>query len=202
MQNIYITEHSNDVHQLMVSVSRHYFITSNGKYKQQKKKFEAQIDKPDSFTKRHAVNYMIRDHFSGLYYAELTDTNNIFSVSEFLYRAWSKKQGNSLYGAPLSISVPKTVRTVWPKLVPFLEEMEIIVIDVTSGFHGGIRDIRTWEEYLRSGPYKTGFPPDFTEVVENSPRAYEWYQREKFNTWQEDLGDEVYYPSSKEDFVL
>jgi len=156
MYQSYETDHSNHVHQLVVAVSRHLYITSDGKLKHQKKALEAKLDRPDSHTKRHVVHYLIRDHFSGLFYAEVTDTENSFSVFDFLYRAWSKKEYHPLYGVPYALTVPKNVRAVWPSLVPFLEEITIEPIDVTSGFQGGVRDIRTWEDDLRCGLYKSG----------------------------------------------
>lgn len=204
----YKTEYSNQVHQLIVSVSKHFYVTSNGKYKQQKKAFEVKLDKPETFTKKHVVHYLIRDHFSGLFYAEVTETENILPVSEFLYRAWSRKKYHPLYGVPWGVTVPKTVKSKWPKLSPFLDETGIIPLDVTSGFQGGVRDIRTWEEYLRCDLYESGHPPEYSEVLKRSADTCKMLNisttrgKSKEVVWKEGLTSEVYLPSSPEAFVL
>jgi hypothetical protein len=206
MYQRYKTDGSNHVHQLIISVSRHLFVTADGKFKHQKKAFDARLDKPESFTKRHVVHYLIRDHFSGLFYAELTDTSNIFSVFNFLYRAWSKKEWHPLYGVPFGLSVPKNVRSVWPQLIDFLEKIGVDSIDVTSGFQGGVRDLRTWEEELRCGLYESGYPPDYEEVLRLAPSSCmlfnvsDYRGPSKATRWHENLVDEVYVPASKEAF--
>lgn len=163
----YQSDYSNQVHQLMVSVSRHFFITRAGKYQYQKKPFNVELATRSA--KRHAVHYLIRDHFSGLFYAELGDSECLTSIEEFLYRAWSKKLDHPFHGFPEAVSVPQTVRTAWPSVAASLAELGIPVIKVTSGFQGGIRDIRTWEEHLRCGLYESGFPPDYAEVKAKAP---------------------------------
>lgn len=203
MYQRYKTDCSNHVHQLIVTVSRHYFVTANGKFKHQKKAFDAQIDKPESFTKRHVVHYLIRDHFSGLFYAELTDTENIFPVFEFLYRAWSKKEFHPLCGIPFGISVPKNVQILWPRLTGLLEELGVRSIDVTSGFQGGVRDLLTWENQLKGGLYESGYPPDYEEVIKQAPHNCAWANMSdyrgisKATKWRENLPETIYLPSSK-----
>lgn len=204
----YKTDHPNHVHQLVVSVSRHLYVTSNGKFKYQKKAFEAKLDRPDSYTKKHIVHYLIRDHFSGLFYVEITDTKNIFSVFEFLYRAWSRKDHHPLCGIPYALTVPKNVKALWSNITPFLEEITIQSVDVTSGFQGGIRDIRTWEEDLRCGLYKSGYPPDYSEVSEYAPYAcaqlntFNCRGKSKAEVWQENLPEDIYLPVSQEAFQI
>jgi hypothetical protein len=207
MYQRYETNFANEVHQLVVSVSRHFYVTSAGKFLRQRKPFEARLGNPETFTKRHIVHYLIRDHFSGLFYTEVTDTANIFSVFEFLYRAWSKKDSHPLYGLPYGLTVPKNVRAVWPTLIPGLEEANIRPIDVTSGFQGGIRDLRTWEEELRCGFYRSGYPPDYEEVLQQAPRACASFNLSEFRgtpkvkLWREHLPEDVCVPSSKEAFM-
>lgn len=206
MYQRYRTDESNHVHQLVVSISRHFYVTSTGKFKYQKKDIKAKLGQPESYSRRHIVYYLIRDHFSGLFYVEVTDTDNMLSVFEFLYRAWSKKEHNPLYGAPSALTVPKNVRTVWPELVPFLEEIGIQPGDVTSGFQGGVRDIRTWEEELRCGLYKSGHPPNYSEVLESAPYACARFNissyrgKSKAEIWEENLPKDIYLPTSQEVF--
>lgn len=200
----YETSQSNEVHQLMVAVSRHFYVTAAGKFQRQKKAFEIRLDKSESFTKRHIVHYLLRDHFSGLFYAELSDTTNIFPVHEFLYRAWSKKGTHPLYGIPFSLTVPSTVRALWPDLVSKLNGITIEPVDVTSGFQGGVRDLRTWEDLLHCGLYESGYPPDYEEVLRHAPdtcasfntSAYRGEPKAKI--WSENLPEEMYVPASTE----
>jgi hypothetical protein len=200
----YHTNQSNDVHQLVVAVSRHSYVTVQGKFQRQKRAFEVRLDKPESFTKRHIVHYLLRDHFSGVFYAELVDTTSIFPVHEFLYRAWSRKDVHPLYGIPFGLAVPATVRAVWPHLVARLKDATIETIDVTSGFQGGIRDLRTWEDELHFGVYQSGYPPNYEEVLRRAPEACanfnlsEYRGRPKARTWTDNLPEQTYVPSSKE----
>lgn len=203
----YKTDESNEVHQLVVAVSRHCYVTAGGKFQRQKKVFEVRLDKPESFTKRHIVHYLLRDHFSGLFYAEITDTTNMFAVSEFLYRAWSKKEAHPLYGIPFGLTVPSTVRALWPDLVARLNEATIQPIDVTSGFQGGIRDLRTWENELHWFSYESGYPPDYDEVRRRAPEICADYNGSEYRSglkakrWNENLPEEMYVPASK-DFLV
>jgi hypothetical protein len=200
----YKTNQSNEVHQLVVAVSRHSYVTAAGKVQRQKKAFEVRLDKPETFTKVHLVHYLLRDHFSGLFYAELADSENIFPVHEFLYRAWSKKESHPLYGIPLGLTVPGTVRALWPDLISLLKEATIETIDVTSGFQGGIRDLRTWENELHFGLYESGSPPDYEEVLRSAPEACanlnisECRGNPKAKLWRENLPETIYVPCSKE----
>ena len=198
----YKTNQSNEVHQLVVCVSRHSYVTAGGKFQRQKKAFEVRLDKPESFTKRHIVHYLLRDHFSGLFYVELSDTKNIFPVHEFLYRAWSKKETHPLYGIPFGLTIPGTVRALWPDLVPRLKETTIEPIDVTSGFQGGVRDLRTWEDELHFGLYESGYPPDYEEVLRRAPEACahfnlsEYRAGPKARLWNDNLPKETSVPGT------
>ena len=206
MYKKYKTEYSNHVHQLVVSVSRHFYITDNGKFRHQKKVLEARLDRPESHTKRHVVHYLIRDHFSGLFYAELTDTHNLFSIFEFLYRAWSKKEYHPFCGLPHAVTVPKNIRAVWPSLLAFLERESIQLTDVTSGFQGGVRDIRTWEQELRTDLYTSGYPPDYSEVLEHAQSTCarfnlsDYRGQSKATVWRKNLPNEIRLPGPKETF--
>lgn len=203
----YKTNQSNEVHQLVVAVSRHSYVTAAGKFRRQKKPIEVRLDKRETFTKRHVVHYLIRDHFSGLFYAELTDSENIFPVHEFLFRAWSKKESHPLYGIPFGLTVPGTVRTLWPDFVSQLKAAAIQAIDVTSGFQGGIRDLRTWEDELHFGLYESGYPPDYQEILRRAPEACASFNLSEYRggpkaaVWRKNLPEKTYVPVSR-DFLI
>jgi hypothetical protein len=94
------------------------------------------------------IHYVIRDHFSGLFYAELGLSNNIIPVQRFLYGAWAEEKDYSFYGIPESLTIPSTVTAVFPELARQVTGLGIQPIKVTSGFQGGVRDINTIERYL------------------------------------------------------
>ena len=201
----YVSDYSNQLHQLIVTVSRHYYVTKEGKYKRQQKPFNVQLDTIPS-NRKHVIHFLIRDHFSGLFYAEITDSKNIPSVYEFLYRAWSKKAYHPMYGAPLGITIPQNIAKAWPGITDFIDELGITQVSATSGFQSGVRDIRTWEDRLKSGLYISGFPPDFSEVIEKSSAICKQIalsspkKASKEEVWRHNLRD-ILVPSSKEEFL-
>lgn len=198
MYRQYRSDYSNQIPQFIVSISRHLHVTAGGKLKYQKKPFDARLGKQATFTRRHVVNFLIRDHFSGLFYAEITDIDNVYSACEFLHRAWSESADHPLYGVPDMMTLPKNVRAVWPDLAAFLEEeASINLVDVTSGFQGGVRDIRTWEDLLRFGVYESGFPPDYKEVRSAAVAECARYNQYdgKVDIWTQNLPENVYVPS-------
>jgi hypothetical protein len=46
----------------------------------------------------HLVHYLIRDDFSGVFYAEIHSGSPLIPVEEFLFRAWSQKENYGIYG--------------------------------------------------------------------------------------------------------
>ena len=144
----YRSEYPNQAHQLTVSVSKHYYVTKTGILKYQKKKQEVTLDRFTDSERVHVIHYVIRDHFSGLFYAELGLSDNIIPVQNFLYRAWAEQNDYSFYGVPEFLTIPSTVATVFPELEKHVSALGVKPLKVTSGFQGGIRDIKTIEEYL------------------------------------------------------
>lgn len=190
MQVRYRSDYSNNVHQLLVAVSKRFYVTKEGKFKCQSTPFKAVIGKPSSYTKTHVVHYMITDHYSGLFYSEVTTTDDLFPIEAFLERAWGEKSGHPMQGVPDLLLVPKSVFNAFPSLSAWLQPKPIELVRVTSGFQAGIRSIRTWEEVLRTGGsfrYQTGYPPDFTEVKANSFDSCVFQTRKNFTKWSEGL---------------
>ncbi|ENM4049450.1 hypothetical protein VV99743_03310 [Vibrio vulnificus] len=190
MQVRYRSDYSNHVHQLVVTVSKHFYVTKQGKFKRQSTPFKAVIGKSSSYTKTHVVHYMITDHYSGLFYSEVTTSDDLFPIEAFLERAWGGKSGHPMQGEPNLLVVPKSVFNAFPSLSSWLHQKPIELVQATSGFQAGIRSIRTWEEVLRTGGsfrYQTGFPPDFTEVQANSFDSCVFQTRKNFTKWSEGL---------------
>lgn len=210
----YQSNHSNEVHQLIVTPSKHYFITSSGTLKYQKKPFDVKLENINNAKKTHVIHYLIRDHFSGLFYWEICSSIAPIPIYEFLYRAWNKKEKHPLYGIPECVTIPKNVQLFFPGLIGFIEKIGIIYIKVTSGFQGGVRDIRTIEDELKfvgfdySNPHQSLTEPPFGMVLERAPeicrRFFESLYREpsKKNVWLSGIETEqnIYVPKSLEMF--
>jgi hypothetical protein len=133
----------------VVSVSKHISITKAGRLKFQKKPLDVTLANVARSDREHVVHYMIRDHFSGAFYGEICSSLSLMPVEAFLLRAWAEKDNYLFCGVPDYISIPKTVGTAFQTVYKFVDEFGIEILEVTSGFQGGIRDIRTWEDYIR-----------------------------------------------------
>lgn len=145
----YKTDYPNQVHQLVVSASRHLYITKSGYVKYQKKELDVNLQNVAQSDREHIVHYLIRDHFSGLFYGNICSSRHLMPVEDFLCRAWSRKDEYIFCGIPSHLSIPKTVSTIFPGVHDYIHSLGIGTVEVTSGFQGGVRDIRTWENYLR-----------------------------------------------------
>jgi len=145
----YQSRRSNEVHQLIVTPSKHFYVTRKGVLKYQKKPFEIKLEGCENQKKTHIIHYLIRDHFSGLVYWQICAADAIIPIHEFLFNAWTKKENQLFYGMPFYMTIPKNAQQFFPGLLNFIEALGINYIKVTSGFQGGVRDIRTIEEELR-----------------------------------------------------
>lgn len=211
----YQSNYSNEVHQLIVSPSKHYYVTSSGTFKYQKKPFELKLENIEQSKKNHIIHYLLRDHFSGLFYWEICSSNAPILIHGFLFRAWSKKQYHPLYGVPDFITVPKNVQSYFPNLISFIERIGVTYIKVTSGFQGGVRDIRTVEDELKlagfdySKPHQSLKEPPFDLVLERAPEicsrfSDSFYRKpSKKEVWVSGLEseDRIYVPKALKSFV-
>ncbi len=145
----YRTEYPNQVHQLTVSVSKHYFVTKDGILKFQHKPMEVQLEKIRGSDKTHIVHYVVRDHFSGLFYSEVALSSYLIPLKEFLYRVWSRKEDYLFCGIPDLLAIPKTVEIVFPSIKQSVALLGVKFPKVTSGFQGGVRDVKTIEEDMK-----------------------------------------------------
>lgn len=210
----YQSNHSNKVHQLIVTPSKHYFVTSSGIFKHQKKPFEVKLENINKAKKIHIIHYLIKDHFSGLFYWEICSSIAPIPIYEFLFRAWSKKEKHPLYGMPDYMSIPKNIQLYFPGLMSFIEKRGITYIKVTSGFQGGVRDIRTIEDGLKlagfdySNPHQSQTEPPFELVLERVPEICRRFsdslycKPSKRDVWLSGIESEqkIFIPKSVEDF--
>lgn len=201
MQQTYQSDYPNQVHQLMVSVSRHLYLIKNSSVRFQKKKFEHNLANMHKSEKEQVVHYLIRDHFSGAFYAEATSSSQLIPVDQFLLRAWSKKQEYIFCGLPEYLSIPNTVAEAFPNLLSWVDSLGVKLLEVTSGFQGGIRDLPTWEEYLRM-VFAIGEETRLSEVQAKAARISNYLNSErgdrasKIDKWAYRVGA-VRFPSGE-----
>ncbi len=151
----YITKYPNQVHLLKISVSRHFYLTKMGVLAYQKKPFDIDLESLPRSNKTHIINYLVKDHYSSVLYGEISTSSDILSPIEFLFRAWSQKTDSSFCGMPEGITIPKTVQVQFPNLIGKIESLGVEIIQVTSGFQGGVGDIKIWEDFLKFCTGKT-----------------------------------------------
>lgn len=145
MMKQYQSDYANQVHQLSVSVSKHIYVTSSGNLKFQKKPFELDLLRVREAERTHVLHYLVRDHLSGAFYGEICSSKDTLPVEDFLRRAWSVKPDYLFCGVPDHITIPKTVSVAFPGIFAFVESLGVEAHEPTSGFHAGVRDVRTWE---------------------------------------------------------
>lgn len=144
----YRSLHPNHVHQLMVSVSKHYYISKDGLLKYQRKPFEVTLATLGDQVRAHLVILSLRDHYSGIFFAQIAAGPALPDVYSFLRVAWSRKPDHLFHGLPELITIPRSVESAYPGLSAHVHRLSIQLVDVTSGFQGGIRDLRTIEGVL------------------------------------------------------
>lgn len=195
----YRSDHSNQVHQVVISVSKHFFIKKDGGLSYQKKPFETSLAKAGMQNRRHVVHYLIRDHFSGTFYAEVFPADNMSDIAEFLYRSWSQKPKHPFCGIPDFITIAATVTDHFPNIHRLLDAYGIGFVKATSGFQSGIRDLRTWEEEVRTRPGLTSFE----QLQSMAPGLSRLLCEGRFNKlakWKASI-KEVRVPGSQEEFL-
>lgn len=195
----YATEHPNHVHQFVISVSKHLYIGKHGNILFQKKPFEIKLKNLQQAKKNHIVHYVLRDHFSGVAYVEFACVEGLIETEKFLYRAWSQKEGFPFCGLPEAMTMPQTVIEHDPSLAEKVKSYDINLLKVTSGFQGGVRDIRTIEDKVRWFYLRKGAENTFKYLQEHSLEfcavlntSYD-DRKSKINKWRNNI-EKVYVP--------
>jgi hypothetical protein len=100
----------NRQHNLLVAVSKHFYLTPVDTVRHQKK--ELTRSEPG---KRLLTRLLLLDVGSGAIYGEYHPVSAIPNMGEFLVRAWHPKRGHFLRGVPGCLLAPKKVLET-PKL--------------------------------------------------------------------------------------
>lgn len=141
-----ILTHSNQVHQLLVTVSRHLYVQKNGLLKYQEKPLDVNLSTLKKSRREHLVYYILRDAFSGTFFLEITTSHAMIPLVDFLYCAWKKGQDKYIWGMPEEITVPKGLAA--KELQEGLDRLGVQMIFPSSGFAAGVRVVRDIEDNL------------------------------------------------------
>lgn len=143
-----VSEYSNQLHQLLVSVSKHLYFGSDGQVKYQEKPMEVNISNCSKSRREHLVYYILRDHYSGTFALRIASTRRLIPLADFLYYAWSEDVGEDKFirGIPDAIMIPRIIYL--EGLAAGLNHLNVSVLHPSSGFASGIRVIRDIEDNL------------------------------------------------------
>jgi len=140
---------SNQTHQLMVTVSRHFYISKKGILTYQEKPFAITLSNYQNSKKELLVFYVIIDRFSGNFVFQVATTGQMFPLADFLYYAWRQdKEEDHFWGMPDSIAIAKTVSS--PSLFAGLKQIGVNPFNPTPGFPTGGHVMKALEEHLWS----------------------------------------------------
>lgn len=143
----YQTNYSNEVHQLTIAVLKHYWVTKAGIVTYQQKPMELTLASAKNQGRTHLVLYVVRDHMSGYFYCRIASSLQLIDPVKFLQEAWAPKT-EGLQGMPTHQAITDTVEEAFPGTRDAVGALGVSLPKVTSGFHGGIRDVRTIEQRL------------------------------------------------------
>ncbi len=149
MYKRYKTDRPNQVHQLLVSVSKHYFIGAKNQIRHQSKMMDISLKHIEKAKKVNVVYYILRDHFSGFYYVEITSTDKLIPLQDFLLRGFLRKPDIPFCGIPQNLMIPKHVEEFFPPIEQICENLGIKSMYPPSGFASGINAVSHWEKIMK-----------------------------------------------------
>jgi len=140
---------SNQIHQLMVTVSRHFYVSQKGILTYQDKPFTTKINNYQNSKKELLVYYIVIDRYSGNFIFQVATTKQLFALADFLHYAWRQdKEEKHFWGLPDYIAIPKAISS--PSLFVGLKQVGVTPFTPTSGFPSGGHIIKAIEDHLWS----------------------------------------------------
>jgi hypothetical protein len=146
MINRYRSPYPNYIHQLFITPSKHLYALKDRRLKWQDKAMEVRLDKIEEAGKEHVVHYIVADHTSAAFYAELRTNKTLMTPMEFLTRAWKEKTDFFFHGVPEHVIVPTAVLNRYPEVHGWLKQLGVSLVPPSSGFQAGIHQVRNWEK--------------------------------------------------------
>lgn len=83
------------------------------------------------------MTYILRDHFSGVFYAELAFNPELIPLESFLGSAWREKPEFLFCGLPDWLMIPNIVAAAFPGIDEAVLAQGVEPGKVTSGFQSG-----------------------------------------------------------------
>jgi hypothetical protein len=146
----YKSDYPNQVQQMNISISQHYYLLKDGTIKWQEKKFDINWKNYSKTNKRHLVTYIIRDHFSSCFYAEFHPIDEMPKIEDFLFNAWKLKDDYAFHGIGKTVMIPQSTLDQFPRTINFFKNVTNIHLQIpTSGFSSAVRSIREWEQKIK-----------------------------------------------------
>nr|DAY94846.1 MAG TPA: hypothetical protein [Caudoviricetes sp.] len=145
----YKSDYPNQVHQLNMSISQNYYLLKNGEIKYQLKKFDINWNNYERTGKRHIVNFLIRDHFSNCFYAEIYPIDEMPHIEYFLFNAWKQKNNFAFCGIPHCLILGRHIINRFPEIQNLSHTANVNIQLANNGFATGIRSMRDWETNMR-----------------------------------------------------
>lgn len=146
MINHYCSPYPNYIHQLFITPSKHLYVLKDRRLKWQDKAMDVKLGKLAGVSKEHIVHYIVADHNSAAFYAELKTSETLVTPAEFLTRAWKMKPDFFFHGIPEHLIVPTAVSNKYPEIDGWLEKLGVSLVPPSSGFQAGIHQVRNWEK--------------------------------------------------------
>ena len=144
----YRTDGPNDVHQLMVAPSKHYYMSQDGLLKCQKKPFEITLADVPQAKRQHMVIYTLRDHCSTMLHAEVCFAPALMPLRVFLARAWGAKHNTPFQGLPRMLIASRTAISMFSEDISSVAALGVSISPATSGFQSGIHGALAVERHL------------------------------------------------------
>ena len=88
MLNHYRSPYPNYIHQLFITPSKHLYVLKDKRLKWQSKALEVKLDGIEDVEREHLVHYVLADHTSAAFYAEVGTSKPLVNPADFLTRAW------------------------------------------------------------------------------------------------------------------
>ncbi len=147
MERLSENSYANETHLLLVSISRHLYLSREGVLKYQQKSMEVNAGNFHRSKKNHLAYYILQDVFSGNYIFSVATTKKMLPLLEFLHFGWRKEKGEEhFWGLPRRVSVPKLISS--PELLAGLQQLGVEPFHPSSGFASGVRIIRDIEDNI------------------------------------------------------
>jgi hypothetical protein len=103
--------------------------------------------KRGSFERDHVIHFVIRDHYSGFFYAETHPLSKMISLEGFLHHAWATKKNYPFFGLPRSLMIQQHILEFFPTIKNFLGNTSGLHAQLSSsGFEAGIASVKHWEQ--------------------------------------------------------